>query len=177
MSRLLRSSALIALFLCAPALVSAQLGTSVHYNLAAGASIATSSFGDNNNTGYNLMVGIGMTPPASPLGFRVEGIYNEFGDKFSSDKAHAGGITGNAIYNLLQPSRTQNNTLYVIGGVGYYSTREPFIDVESQSNIGYNIGAGFKFPLSGFSAYIEARYHTVSNTNVTFVPISFGLMF
>ncbi|MDB4877296.1 MAG: hypothetical protein JWM41_3742 [Gemmatimonadetes bacterium] len=177
MPRMLRSGALLALALSAPVLASAQSTTSIHYNLAAGASLAAGSFGDRNDTSYNFMVGVGMEQPASALGFRAEGIYNEFSEKFGSDKSHAGGITGNVTYNLIQPSRTQSNTLYLIGGIGYYSTKEPFFDFESQSNVGYNIGGGFKFPLSGFSAYVEARYHTVSNVDVKFVPISFGLVF
>jgi hypothetical protein len=177
MSRLLRFGAFLALVALTPSLGRAQLGTSVHYNIAAGASLASGTFGDRNDTGYNAMIGIGMSQPASALGFRAEGIYNEFNDKFGGGRTHAGGITGNVTYDLIQPSRTQTNTLYLIGGIGYYSTKEPAIDFESQSNVGYNIGGGFKFPLSGFSAYIEARYHTVSNVDAKFIPISFGLIF
>ena len=39
------------------------------------------------------------------------------------------------------------------------------------------IGGGFRFPLTGFSAYVEARYHSINNTSIRFVPVSFGLVF
>ncbi|HEY4217796.1 MAG TPA: outer membrane beta-barrel protein [Gemmatimonadaceae bacterium] len=162
----------------APAALLAQ-SSPVHFNLAAGLTEPTSTFGDFYDAGYNLIVGIGMNPPLSPLGFRAEGIYNEFDQKGGGDKANAGGVTINATYDLIHPTPLNTTTLYAIGGIGYFSTKEPeqFFDVESQSNIGYNIGAGFKFGLSGFAAYVEARYYSVSNTDVRFVPISFGLVF
>jgi opacity protein-like surface antigen len=150
---------------------------STHFNLAAGLTLPTGAFGDRNDAGYNVIVGLGMKQRGSSLGFRAEGIYTEFNEHGTNDKSHAGGITANAIYDLARNSRNNSSGLYIIGGFGYYSTREPFFSSESQSNVGWNVGGGFEFPLSGFSAYVEARYHTVSNTVVRFVPISFGLVF
>lgn len=170
-------AAAVSVVLARPA--QAQVTAGLHYNIAAGLTEPTSTFGDFYKSGYNVLVGVGMLPPASPLGFRIEGLYNEFDQKGGGDKAHAGGVTASAVYNILQPRALQSNTLYAIGGIGYYSTKEPdrSFDVPSESNVGYNIGAGFKFPLSGFAAYVEARYYSVSDTDVTFVPISFGLVF
>jgi hypothetical protein len=178
MSRLFRTGAALALLATAAATARAQ-SSNIHFNIAAGATFPTSPFSDYYDTGYNLVAGIGMTPQGSPLGFRVEGLYNEFAQKREGDKARVGGGTANVVYNLISPNSAQSNTLYLIGGLGYYSTREPtlFFDPESESNIGYNIGAGFKFPLTGFSVYVEARYHTVSNTDVRFIPVSVGLSF
>jgi len=148
-----------------------------HFNLAAGLTLPTGTFGDRNDAGYNLILGLGVRQPGSALGFRAEGIYNEFNEKGTSDKSHAAGITGNVTYALSTNARNNPSGLYLIGGIGYYSTREPFLFTESQTNIGWNVGGGFEFPLTGFSAYIEARYHSVSNADVHFVPISFGLIF
>jgi hypothetical protein len=183
MSRLLRAASFL-LLTGAPVVASAQATNAIHVNIAAGASLPTSDFGTASSTGYNIIAGVGMTPKGSPLGFRVEGIYNQFGrntdvqdfEGFTDQMAHAGGVTANATYDVIKASTTQSSTLYVIGGVGYYDTRDRFED-QSFQNVGYNIGGGFKFALSGFSAYLEARYHTVSNVGVTFVPISFGLVF
>jgi Outer membrane protein beta-barrel domain len=162
----------------APLVAAAQSGD-LHYNIAAGLTLPTGSYADRNDAGYNVIVGVGMTPRTSQLGFRAEGIYNEFNQKFGGGgKTHAGGVTGNLTYSLMMPSATQSNTLYLIGGVGYYSTREPAFEFTSESNIGWNVGGGFRFPLSGFSAYLEARFHAVSSDLETrFVPISFGLVF
>jgi opacity protein-like surface antigen len=175
-SRILRTSIVAIIVVVAPTLARAQ-SNATHFNIAAGVTLPTGAFGDRNDAGYNVIVGLGMKQRGSSLGFRAEGIYNEFNEHGTNDKSHAGGITANALYDLAANSRNNTRSLYIIGGVGYYSTREPFFSSESQTNIGWNVGGGFEFPLSGFSAYVEARYHTVSNTVVRFVPISFGLAF
>lgn len=176
MSRVLRSGIVAIVLVLAPTIAHTQSNTT-HFNVAAGLTLPTGAFGDRNDAGYNVIVGLGMKQHGSSLGFRAEGIYNEFNEHGTNDKSHAGGITANALYDLATNSRTNTSSLYLIGGIGYYSTREPFFTTESQTNIGWNVGGGFEFPLSGFAAYIEARYHTVSNTVVRFVPISFGLVF
>ncbi|HEX8942271.1 MAG TPA: outer membrane beta-barrel protein [Gemmatimonadaceae bacterium] len=176
MPRIARACVIAAAVAFVPAAARAQSNTT-HFNLAAGVTLPTGTFGDRNDAGYNLIVGLGMKQQGSPLGFRAEGIYNEFNEHNTNDKSHAGGVTANATYDLTTQNRSSASSLYVIGGIGYYSTREPFFSNDSQTNIGWNVGGGFHFPLTGFSAYVEARYHTVSNTVVRFVPISFGLVF
>jgi hypothetical protein len=174
--RALHAAAVAAAIALTPVSMTAQ-SKSTHFNLAAGVTLPTGTFADRNDAGYHLIVGLGLKQPGSALGFRAEGIYNEFNEKGTDDKSHAGGVTANVTYDLATNSRSSTSSLYVIGGIGYYSTREPFLSTESQTNVGWNVGGGFKFPLTGFSAYVEARYHAVSNTDVRFVPISFGLVF
>lgn len=146
----------------------------------AGLSLATGSFGDRNDAGYAVGLGVGVRQGLSPLAFRAEGMYNEFQQNSNNGggKSHASAITANAIYELLTTSSSAF-VPYAIGGVGYYSTREPhpFFDIESEQNFGWNLGGGVRFPLSGFSVYAEARYHSVSNAGVQFAPIVFGVTF
>lgn len=159
-----------------PVIAGAQ--SSTNFNIAAGLSLATSDFGNRNDAGYNLTAGIGMRQRGSPLGFRAEGTYNEFNQTGIGGSSHAGGVTINATYDLMPATAQRSASLYGIGGIGYYSTLEPYFDGDqAQSNIGWNIGAGFRFPLSGFSVYVEARYHSVNQVDMTFVPITFGLVF
>ncbi len=177
MTRLLRCGVVLALLAAEPVAVRAQSPSNkVTLNIAAGLSLPTGSFSNGNDAGYNLIVGAGVMPPLSQLGFRVEGIYTEFNAKDFNEKSHAGGVTANVVYDLnpVNP-RQPGSTIYLIGGAGYYSTRDVFFD--NGGNLGWNVGGGFRFPLSGFSAYLEARYHAVTNTEVRFVPISFGLEF
>lgn len=141
----------------------------ISFNIAAGATIPTGDLGDFTDVGYNLTVGLGGRQAGSPLGFRAEGMYNEWGISNTSLKTHTGAVTANATYDFGTPSTTGN--FYGIGGLGYYFSGN------SANDFGWNIGGGFKFPLSGFSAYVEARYHAVSNQNRSFVPIVFGLKF
>jgi len=151
---------------------------SVNYNIAAGLSLANGDFGDRNDAGYALIVGLGFTQRASPFSARAEGIYTEYNSKFrDNDKSHAGGITANAIYDF-KPSPSTPVTLYAIGGVGLYSTKEESLARnDSETGVGWNLGGGLRFPLTGFSGYIEARYHSISSANVSFTPIIFGLRF
>ena len=155
----------------------AQVVPGTHFNIAAGASFPTGDFGVGTDVGYNVSAGVTITQRASPLAFRAEGMYNEFNASGFSDKARAAAITGNAIYDFSSGSVAPLSTLYLIGGIGYYNTRDPFLTSETQSNLGWNIGGGFRFGLTGFSAYLEARFHTVSNSDVRFIPVTFGLLF
>lgn len=180
MPRLLRvlGATTLALGLALPA-ARAQLNI-VHVNVAAGVSLPTSDYSDFNSSGYNVTGGLGFTPPGLPIGIRVEGFYNEFDYKSdyntSTDKSHAGGVTGNVTFDLFHSPGVNVFSVYGIGGVGYYSTRNR-LQYDSQGNVGYNIGGGVRIPIGLFSAYVEARYHTVSNVDVSFVPIVFGLVF
>lgn len=180
MNRLLRPCAVSSLLilLAAPNAARAQGATAATFNAFAGLSLATGDFGDRNDAGYSFGAGVGMRQGLSPLAFRAEGVYNEFSQKFAGSKAHATGFTANAIYEFLT-GPTSAFVPYAIGGIGYYTTREPdpFFDVESQSNVGWNLGGGVRFPLSGFSVYAEARYHSVSSSGVQFAPIVFGVSF
>src|SRR5581483_7288748 len=76
----------------------AQTGNT-HINFSAGASFPTGNFGDLNDVGYNLNLGLALNQPANPLGFRVEGLFNQFNSNFG-DNTRFLGITGNATYDL-----------------------------------------------------------------------------
>jgi hypothetical protein len=171
---LTRVVALSALAVTAP--LAAQTGSNVKYNLAAGLSLANGGFGDRNDAGYALVVGIGMAQRGSPISFRAEGLYNEFKRKNSNAKAKAGGASANAIYDLsLGPDFMF--TPYGIGGLALINTREEALGNVSRTNVGWNLGGGIRFPLTGFDVYVEARYYSISDVNVAFTPIVFGLVF
>ena len=169
MSRALRAAALISAILGAAARpAAAQLRGNL--SIAAGASFPTSAFGDFQDTGYNVLVALGLNPPLLPIGFRVDGMFNEFDRTGSSDKTRVLGLTANVtlgLGGLLGP--------YLIGGIGEYSTRypSPFGD---RTDFGINVGGGFRFGLTGFSAFAEARYHRAGDA-AQFIPVSFGVTF
>jgi opacity protein-like surface antigen len=177
MTRSLRAGALIALgtLISLPHLATAQ-GTVATYNLAGGIALPTGSYGDFNDSGFSLIGGIGMAMPGSPLRFRGEASYSQFNHKAPFDQSsRAGSFTGNAVYDFsMGPGTTF--TPYAIGGIGFYGTRD-FDNQDSQWNFGWNLGGGVRFPLTGFSVYVEARYHSVSNVDVHYAPIVFGVTF
>ena len=52
-------------------------------------------------------------------------------------------------------------------------------DSNSQTKFGLNAGAGFRFQLTGFATFVEARWHTIftEGKNAQMVPISVGITF
>lgn len=145
------------------------------FNVAGGYSLPTGDFSDFNDAGFALIGGLGVAPSGSPIHFRGEAFYNQFNHKSSNQTSRAGGFTANAVYDFAV-SRGTPFTPYAIGGIGLYGTRI-FDDVDSQWNAGWNLGLGLRFPLTGFSVYVEGRYHSVSSADVAFAPIVFGVTF
>jgi hypothetical protein len=170
----LRSTVLAAGLALLPQLGHAQATrSSTHFNIAAGATLPTGTFSDAVDVGYHFTVGLGVQDRSSALGFRAEGTYNAFSAKGGGSDVHVAGVTANATYDLANTGTT-GSKLYAIGGIGFYDTR---VSGASETDFGWNLGGGFRFPLSGFSAYLEARYHQISNADAHLIPISFGLLF
>lgn len=175
MSRKLLTVAALAVCALPFAAARAQLG----YGVSAGLSAPTGSFGNSVDAGYNVSGMLTFSAPLAPVGLRVEGSFNEFNYKstiLSGAKFRALSGTANAVFSspgIMGP--------YLIGGLGIYdmSTSCSGCGSNSSSKFGFNGGGGFKFGLSGFSAFLEARYHHVSATggSISFIPISFGVTF
>jgi hypothetical protein len=156
----------------------------ISFGIGAGASMPGGDLGKGVESGYHALVTAGIHPPLAPVGFRVDGMFNEFNQKSpATNKTRIMGLNANAVLSLpgaivLSP--------YVIGGVGTYQTKSTAAGAKSSNDLGVNIGAGIKFGLAGFGAFAEARYHyimaeknTVTNTTpkVNFIPITFGITF
>src|SRR5262245_54216154 len=146
----------------------ARAQTTTHFSLAAGASFPTSTFGDFYGTGYNLLGAIGFEPMNMPIGFRLDGMYQQFDGSNGGPSNRVLSLTGNAVLkgSSLGP--------YVVGGLGLYGTTPE--RGNSDTDVGFNVGAGYRFGLTGFSAFLEARYHYVKE-GVSFVPLTFGVTF
>lgn len=166
--------ALAAIVFAAPAL-SAQTS----FSIAAGAAVPVGSTADGVNTGYNVTAAVGFKPPLAPIGLRIDGMFNSLEGKG----------TGAGTERIL--AGTANLTLsgagmpipmgYLIGGLGMYNFSISGLPVnpKSTTDFGFNIGAGIKFPLTGFSTFLEARLHYVNTENekTKFIPITFGMTF
>lgn len=183
-------ASLAAVLLVAPIAGVAYGQMTPHYLVAAGVALPTGTFSDGNDAGYHLGAGVELKSADTPLGIRIEGTYTEFNNSGVGGKSIVDGGSANLVYTLSGAATGRSAatamTLYGIGGVGYYGTREPEffstpfngeVQTFSQTNVGWNLGGGLRFPLSGFDAYVEARYVSVNSTDVRFVPITFGLVF
>lgn len=185
----MKSFVLVAAVACAaaaPLRLDAQL-TGTHFNVAAGAAIPSGDLGNVTNVGFNITGGLSLSEPGLPVGIRLEGMFNQFNvsDQAAfafgapSDQIRVWGANANAVFDVPLSSLATGNALYAIGGIGFANTSETLNQEGGTTGFAWNIGGGFKFPLSGFSAYVEARYHSTNTNglNTTFTPIVFGLQF
>ncbi len=159
----------------------AQLGALKPFQLgiAGGAAQPMSTLSDGASTGYNGTVAMAINLPFIPVGLRVDGAYNQFGEKTGvPGKLRVASATGNVVWRL--PSI--GISPYLIGGAGLYmsTVTAPGVASVSENHLGYNAGVGINLPLSVFHAFVEARYNRVqldNSQNMQFVPVTFGIMF
>jgi hypothetical protein len=148
----------------------AQAGTSVL--VFAGAAIPTGDAGDVLSTGYHLGGGFQFQPALTPLGLRFDGGFTQHNVKNANDlRQNLWHLTGNAVMNL-----AADNPIYLLGGLGFYSLSSSGSS-NSATKTGINVGGGFRLPLMGFGAFIEARYHHLFDSSYRTIPITFGVSF
>jgi hypothetical protein len=154
-------------------LVAQPLAAQASFSLAAGAALPIGSMADSYELGYNATVGLGIKPPIAPLGLRFEGALNSMSIKNDGPSTRI--LAGIANVTLSAAALPMG---YLIGGVGMYNMKTEFpapIGDVSDTEVGFNIGAGLNFPLTGFSTFLEARFHIVDDAK--FIPITFGIKF
>ena len=165
-----------------PAQAQVYLGsTRVSLGIAGGANVPVSILADIADVGYNVAVSLNVGTPQLPFGFRIEGAYNGLPIRDLSGTVRILSGTANGIYNI---AKTKDSP-YLIAGVGAYTRRLKFDATGSGSNktvFGINGGGGLRFPLTGVTTFVEARYHLmfgdkIDNSNFQFIPITFGVLF
>ena len=152
--------------------------------LSGGASIPTGDLSDYVNTGYNVGGHVALATPTLPIGFRGDVNYDNFGAKGSGNSnVHVWSYTANAVYDV--PTMTGIRP-YIIGGIGGFtpgsstSAGSTTYSASGSTKFGFDVGGGLTIPLSGFNAFIEARYNHFNNDgggSTSFIPITFGVMF
>lgn len=157
----------------ATVLLAQPLAAQTSFSLAAGAALPIGSSADSYEVGYNATVGLGIKPPLAPLGLRFEGALNSMSIK--NDGPSTRMLAGIANVTLSAAAMPMG---YLIGGIGMYNSKTdspPPFGEQSATDVGFNVGAGLNFPLTGFSTFLEARFHFVDEFK--FIPITFGLKF
>jgi opacity protein-like surface antigen len=145
---------------------------------SAGVAIPVSDFGNQADLGYNVTFAVGYKPQFTPIGVRAEAAYNQMGISGGGGNFNIPAFTGNLIFGL--PIGIASP--YVIGGAGLYRTNVDVQGVGSsgENHFGFNVGGGLRIPFSSsFETFVEARYHrvTLDGGNLSFVPITVGIMF
>ena len=163
-------AALVATALPAHAQRRATLG------VAAGATIPVGDLGDATSTGFHVLGTLAISGTASsPLGFRVDGMYNDLSGKNSGPDVKVWTVNGNLVYAF---PGGMTATPYLIAGAGWYNSKAEGAD-ESTSDIGINAGIGARFALSGFSTFAEVRFHNIFSdpNSAQIIPLTFGILF
>ena len=194
MKRTIFGVAALALMVSASA---AQAQRPVSFGIALGASMPTGDAGKVLEMGYHAMGTLSFSPPALPVGVRLDGMFNQIGgktingDEFGDSRILA--LTANATFGM--PMAASPISPYLIGGLGMYNFSSPDAEdipatpedeAKSETKMGFNIGVGTKFALAGCGTFAEIRYHMVTDassdeegkkSSFTFVPITFGITF
>jgi opacity protein-like surface antigen len=177
MKRSILGAAALALVLSASAV---QAQKPMSFGIALGASKATGDGSDGVNLGYHALGTLAWAPPTLPVGIRFDAMYNTFSfDGGGSSKLNIMGLNANATWGM--PMAASPISPYLIGGLGMYQAKVTNCDLcgDAQTKLGFNVGVGTKFALSGFGTFAEIRYHSIQTEggSTKFIPISFGIMF
>lgn len=161
------------------------------FGVFGGGTLPVSNLKNVSNNGWNAGAALQVKPEMLPFALRLEGRYDHLGSKnfatpftFSSQPSFTTGAL-NIVWSL---PASGEFTPYLIGGVGVYhlsysqtcsGTCTGFTEATSTTRAGVNAGAGVSMALSGFSTFVEARWHDVftQGNAVQMVPISVGVMF
>ena len=179
-STIVRAAAAVAVFTAIGAAPLAAQLSPIGFNVRAGAALPMGDLAndtDGVNTGFTLGAGLSIQPALLPVGLRFDGDYNRFGGKGLSEGVNLNiwALTANAV---LAPALSP---IYGIGGLGFYSANASGdgVNTDSETELGFNVGAGFRLPLTGFNTFVEARYHSVGGEGgrTNYVPIVFGISF
>ena len=152
--------------LAIPAVAHAQMPVS--FGIAGGPSFSK----DADEMGYHVGGVIDINMPLFPVGFRVDGVMNQF-NAAADAKTRIFDVTANLVYSPLPLLLAKP---YFIGGLGFYSTK--ITDSPTRDEMGVNGGAGIKLNLLALKVFVDARYHHVfSDPSMSFIPVSIGVMF
>ena len=153
----------------------------VKFGVMGGVSIPLSPLSDSYNLGFNGGALLDFHLPNIPVGLRVDGMYHQFGAK--SDVAVSGAKTKliggdlNAVFSIPTSSAVSP---YVTGGIGLYNVKfSSDAGDASETKFAFNAGAGLRADISGFGAFVEARFLDVftSGSSLKTIPIDIGIMF
>jgi opacity protein-like surface antigen len=164
---------------------SAHAQSGIAVGIGGGVSIPTGSpLKDDVKTGWNGTASLQFKPPTVPVGFQVDGMYQQLKAKTAAaalglDKDEIWSGTGDIVFWFPVAKETKVRP-YILGGGGVYNLKSKFTDGTSASStkFGINAGAGFDFDLqSKVGIFLEGRFHNVfvTGSDVKYIPITAGL--
>ena len=149
------------------------------FGLAAGLAMPTGDFGDFATSGFNIEGSAEFRPATMPFGLRADIFYNRFSADEDVGLDGSFSAFGGALNALFQMAGVAATPYLVVGPtVTNLSADIEGVDIDSETKIGAQAGVGVKFPLSGFTSKIEARYHTVFTEDeaTNMFIVNFGIL-
>jgi opacity protein-like surface antigen len=184
MKRLLKGVA--ALGLMATFVTTAAHAQVLKGSIGGGITIPTGSTSDGLKTGWNGTAALQYKPAGSPLGFQVDGMYQQMKATTAAaaaglDKNEIWSGTGNLVFWFPVASETKIHP-YLLGGGGVYNIKAKSTSGASvsETKFGINAGAGFDFDIQErVGIFVEGRFHNVfvTGSDAKFIPISAGIRF
>jgi hypothetical protein len=161
------------LFAALPVRAQANLG------IATGPTVPVSELGRIDNVGYHVSAVFQSTQPLTPFGLRGDVSFNSF-----TRKATIQDVT-ERIFSvtagpMLHPPGLATSYPYAVGAFGIYnvSTSPAPVGSRSATDLGVNVGAGYRFAIGARGAFAEVRYHRIlTEGGPRYVPLTFGLLF
>jgi hypothetical protein len=186
MKRYLLAVAALAAVALSATTSSAQSNKAISLGISGGAAIPVGDFGQDYTTGYNGTVSLMFKSIGSPIGLRVDGMYNRMSVKNDRTIGIPGfgtvdaAVISSANANLVYSLPGTGITPYLIGGAGVYNLKldlDGADSPDSENKFGVNGGIGASFPLSGFNTFVEARFHHIFSEGkaTQFIPVTFGI--
>jgi hypothetical protein len=161
-------------------LSAAAASAQVQFGAGGGVSIPTGGTSNGLKTGWHGLVLVQFKPVSSPVGFQIDGSYNQMGFDGGGGKDKIISGTANVVYEFATAAESQFHP-YLIGGGGVYNLKaEPDFGLSvSDTKFGINVGAGFNFRSSGVGFFVEGRFHDimVSGSDFHYIPITAGIRF
>lgn len=156
---------------------SAQSAKAISLGISGGAAIPVGDLGDDYSTGYNGTLSLMLNSVGSPIGLRIDGMYNKLSVRDDRIVPLPDIVLTSANANLTYALPGVGIRPYLIGGGGIYGYKSDVSGAKTNTDFGVNGGIGASFPLSGFTTFIEARYHHIftDGSPTQFVPVTFGI--
>lgn len=150
----------------------------VNFGISGGLTMPTGQFGDFFNSGYNVSGMLQFQGPMWPVAIRVEAQYQDFGAKGGIDvnSKTIGGLA-NLLYYIPTSSIVRP---YLTGGLGYFHVKvDGGEESASENDLGYDLGGGLEFRLTGMSTFVEANWQAIrmDGESLNSFPIRVGIKF
>lgn len=152
----------------------AQMTSSPRFGVKAGVAMATGDVGENLGLGIHAGAHLGMALGTSGMwGLRFDVDYGNYGGEDGAEDLSLLGGVANIMMNVQTESAWKP---YLFAGIGYYNASAGDND---NSDIAFNVGAGYNFTMGAGNWFTELRYLSVQGDDDSFntIPIVIGLRF